>query len=91
MGPIALEAVTVAQQISMPLTRRGWSLYEPRDRPAPQWIGRLREIGFPGVLAMQYPEIATAAISGPEPAGNMMKYNSERAARRLYRLLPKLE
>jgi len=29
--------------------------------------------------AMQYPEIATAAISGPEPVGDTMKYTFERA------------
>jgi PRTRC genetic system protein C len=28
---------------------------------------------------MQYPEIATAAISGPEPVGDTMKYTFERA------------
>ena len=32
-----------------------------------------------GVLAMQYPEIATATISGPEPVGDVMKYTFERA------------
>ena len=32
-----------------------------------------------GVLSMQYPEIATAAISGPEPVGDTMKYTFERA------------
>ena len=32
-----------------------------------------------GVLSMQYPEIATAAISGPEPLGETMKYTFERA------------
>ena len=32
-----------------------------------------------GILAMQYPEIATAAISGPEPVGGAMKYTFERA------------
>jgi PRTRC genetic system protein C len=32
-----------------------------------------------GVLAMQYPEIATAVISGPEPVGETMKYTFERA------------
>ena len=32
-----------------------------------------------GVLAMQYPEIATAAISGPEAVGDTMKYTFERA------------
>lgn len=32
-----------------------------------------------GVLAMQYPEIATAAISGPEAVGDTMRYTFERA------------
>ena len=32
-----------------------------------------------GFLAMQYPEIATAAISGPEAVGDTMKYTFERA------------
>jgi PRTRC genetic system protein C len=33
-----------------------------------------------GVLAMQYPETATAAaISGPEPVGDTMTYTFERA------------
>ena len=32
-----------------------------------------------GVLSMQYPEIATAAISGPEAVGDTMKYTFERA------------
>jgi PRTRC genetic system protein C len=32
-----------------------------------------------GVLAMQYPEIATAAITGPEPVGDTLKYTFERA------------
>ena len=32
-----------------------------------------------GVLAMQYPEIATAAITGPEAVGDTMKYTFERA------------
>ena len=29
--------------------------------------------------SMQYPEIATAAISGPEAVGDTMKYTFERA------------
>ncbi|MBL0158857.1 MAG: PRTRC system protein C [Bryobacterales bacterium] len=32
-----------------------------------------------GVLAMQYPEIATAVVTGPEPVGDTMKYTFERA------------
>jgi PRTRC genetic system protein C len=32
-----------------------------------------------GVLSMQYPEIATAAISGPEAVGDTMRYTFERA------------
>ena len=32
-----------------------------------------------GVLAMQYPEIATAAITGPEPLGDTLRYTFERA------------
>ena len=32
-----------------------------------------------GVLAMQYPEIATAAITGPEAIGDTLKYTFERA------------
>ena len=32
-----------------------------------------------GVLSMQYPEIATAAISGPEAVGDTMKYTFKRA------------
>lgn len=32
-----------------------------------------------GILAMQYPEIATAAIAGPEPVGDTMRYTFERA------------
>ena len=32
-----------------------------------------------GVLSLQYPEIATAAISGPEAVGDTMKYTFERA------------
>ena len=32
-----------------------------------------------GILALQYPEIATAAISGPEPVGDTMRYTLERA------------
>jgi PRTRC genetic system protein C len=35
--------------------------------------------GVRGVLSMQYPEIATAAISGPEAVGDTMKYTFERA------------
>ena len=31
------------------------------------------------VLSMQYPEIATAAISGPEAEGDTIKYTFERA------------
>jgi len=31
------------------------------------------------ILAMQYPEIATAVISGPEPVGDTMRYTFERA------------
>ena len=34
-----------------------------------------------GVLALQYPEIATATISGPEPVGDTMRYTFERAPR----------
>ena len=32
-----------------------------------------------GVLSLQYPEVATAAISGPEAVGDTMKYTFERA------------
>jgi PRTRC genetic system protein C len=32
-----------------------------------------------GALSLQYPEIATAAISGPEAVGDTMKYTFERA------------
>jgi len=32
-----------------------------------------------GVLSLQYPEIATAAISGPEAVGDTMKYTFETA------------
>lgn len=32
-----------------------------------------------GILALQYPEIATAVISGPEPVGDTMRYTLERA------------
>ena len=32
-----------------------------------------------GVLALQYPEIATATISGPAPVGDTMRYFFERA------------
>jgi PRTRC genetic system protein C len=32
-----------------------------------------------GVLALQYPVIATATISGPEPVGDTMRYTFERA------------
>jgi len=32
-----------------------------------------------GIFALQYPEIATAAISGPEAVGDTMKYSFERA------------
>ncbi len=32
-----------------------------------------------GVLSLQYPELATAAISGPEAVGDTMKYKFERA------------
>ena len=32
-----------------------------------------------GLLAMQYPEIATAAISGPEAVGDTLRYTFERA------------
>ena len=32
-----------------------------------------------GILAMQYPEIATAAISGPEAVGDTLRYTFERA------------
>jgi len=32
-----------------------------------------------GILSMQYPEIATAAISGPEAVGDTMKYTFETA------------
>ena len=32
-----------------------------------------------GILAMQYPEIATAAITGPEAIGDTLKYTFERA------------
>jgi len=32
-----------------------------------------------GVLALQYPEIATATISGPEPVGDTMRYTFDRA------------
>lgn len=32
-----------------------------------------------GVLALQYPEIATATVTGPEAVGEMLKYTFERA------------
>ena len=32
-----------------------------------------------GVLALQYPEIAAAAITGPEPVGDILRYTFERA------------
>ena len=32
-----------------------------------------------GVLSLQYPEIATAVISGPEAVGDTMKYTFELA------------
>ena len=32
-----------------------------------------------GVLAMQYPELATAAITGPEVVGDTLRYTFERA------------
>lgn len=32
-----------------------------------------------GVLALQYPEIATATVSGPEAVGETLKYTFERA------------
>ena len=32
-----------------------------------------------GVLAMQYPELATAAITGPEVIGDTLRYTFERA------------
>ena len=32
-----------------------------------------------GILSLQYPESATAAISGPEAVGDTMKYTFERA------------
>ena len=32
-----------------------------------------------GVLTMQYPELATAAITGPEVVGDTMRYTFERA------------
>ncbi len=32
-----------------------------------------------GILAMQYPEIATAAITGPEAVGDTLRYTFERA------------
>ena len=38
-----------------------------------------REICKIGRKSMQYPEIATAAISGPEAVGDTMKYTFERA------------
>jgi hypothetical protein len=37
-----------------------------------------REFSFLGIR-LQYPEIATAAISGPEAVGDTMKYTFERA------------
>jgi PRTRC genetic system protein C len=32
-----------------------------------------------GVLALQYPEIATASLTGPEAIGETLKYTFERA------------
>ena len=32
-----------------------------------------------GVLALQYPEIATATVTGPEAIGEALKYTFERA------------
>jgi PRTRC genetic system protein C len=32
-----------------------------------------------GVLALQYPEIATASLTGPEAVGETLKYTFERA------------
>jgi PRTRC genetic system protein C len=32
-----------------------------------------------GVLALQYPEIATATVTGPEAVGETLKYTFERA------------
>jgi PRTRC genetic system protein C len=32
-----------------------------------------------GVLALQYPEIATASLRGPEAVGETLKYTFERA------------
>jgi len=32
-----------------------------------------------GLLAMQYPEIATASITGPEAVGDTLRYTFERA------------
>lgn len=32
-----------------------------------------------GLLAMQYPEIATAAVSGPEAVGETLRFTFERA------------
>jgi PRTRC genetic system protein C len=35
-----------------------------------------------GVLVLQYPEIATAAITGPEPVGDTLRYTFERSVQR---------
>ena len=45
--------------------------------PDPNSLMTLEDVR--GVLSLQYPEIATAAISGPEPVSDTMRYTFERA------------
>ena len=47
--------------------------------PDPSVDGQMSLEDVKGVLSLQYPEIATAAISGPEPVGDTMRYTLERA------------
>jgi hypothetical protein len=59
-------------------------LIVPLDSAPPLYYSKFStwvaiKFGLLGVLAMQYPEIATAAISGPEAVGDTMKYTFERA------------
>ena len=62
-----MKTVAIKRQFSF----AGWKLPDPDPRMSVEEVR--------GVLALQYPEIATASLTGPEAVGETLKYTFERA------------
>ena len=60
-----------AKPLSRSFTYNGVKLPDPDPRMAPEEVKSL--------YSHQYPELATAAISGPEVSGDQMQYSFVRA------------